>query len=223
MNRLHIFRRRSRVTLWLLVAAVVPTLAGCFGAAVVGAGAGALMLADRRPSDTFVADQAVELRAGNRINDKFGDRVHVNVTCYDHTALLTGEASDAAVKADVEKLVAGVPNVKAVINEIQIAGTSTLSARSNDAYVTSKVKARFVDANRFAPNHVKVVTEAGTVYLMGIVTQREADAAVEVARTTAGVMKVVRAFEYIPEEQARQIDNGLVSKSGGDSKPAAPH
>lgn len=191
----------------ILLAALLPALAGCFGAAAVGAGAGALMLADRRVSETYLADEAIEVRAANRIAERFGEKAHVSVTSYNRTVLLTGEIPDAAAKAEAEQLAAGVPNVRAISNELAIAGPSSFTGRSNDAYITSKVKARFVDANRFGANHVKVVTEAGVVFLLGLVTQEEANAAVDIARTTGGVLKVVRVFEIITPEQARKIDN----------------
>ena len=197
----------------LVLAAALPLLAGCFGAAVVGAGAGVLMITDRRSPETYVMDEGIELRGANRIGEKFGDRVHVNVTSFNRTVLLTGEVPDAAAKAEVEKLVAGVPNVRAITNETVVSGPSALSARANDGYITSKVKARFVDANRFAANHVKVVTENGIAHLMGLVTQAEADAAVDVARTTAGVRQVVRVFETITPEQARAIDGPPAKKA----------
>jgi len=181
-------------------------LSGCVPVAAVGVTAGALMIIDRRPTDTYLTDEAIEIRAANRINERFGDKVHVNVTSFNRMALLTGEVPDAATRAEVEKIVAGVPNLRALTNELQISGISSLSARSNDAFISSKVKARFVDANRFNAVHVKVVTEAGDVYLLGLVTQREADAAVEIARTTAGVRKVVRVFELISEDEARRLD-----------------
>jgi len=189
-----------------LAALVVPILAGCFGAAAVGFGAGALMAADRRPSEIYIADEATEVRGGSRVGEKFGDKVHVNLTSYDRTVLITGEVPDAATKADVEKVVAGLPGVKATVNELQLSGISSLGARSNDSFITSKVKARFIDHGKFSANQVKVVTEGGTVYLMGIVTRSEADMAVEVARTTGGVLKVVRVFEIISDEEARLID-----------------
>jgi len=196
----------STRTLFLL-AALVPVLAGCVGAAVVGAGAaGALIYADRRQAETIMTDEGIEIRAGNRISDKFGDRVHINITSYNRTVLLTGEVPDADVKAEIEKITAGVPNVKAISNELQIGALSSLQNRSNDAYLTSKVKARFIDANQFATNHVKVVTENGVVYLMGLVKQRESASAVEIARTTAGVLKVVRVFEVISDTEARRLD-----------------
>jgi len=186
----------------ILLAAFVPVLSGCFGAAAVGVGAGALAFADRRPMETQVADQGIEMRAGNRISEKYGSNTHVNVTSYNRTVLLTGEVPDAAAREDVEKIVAAVQNVKAISNELQVAAASTLTARSNDTFITSKVKARFIDANTFAANHVKVVTEAGVVYLMGLVSQSEANAAVEIARTTGGVKKVVRVFEIISDAEA---------------------
>ena len=190
-----------------LIALCLPVLAGCFGAAAVGVGTGALMITDRRNSETYVTDQGLELRAGNRISEKHGDKVHVNVTSYNRMLLLTGEAPNPQVKADIEKLAAGVPNVKSITNELAIAGPSSFGGRSNDTYITSKVKARFVDANKFSTNHVKVVTEAGVVFLLGLVTQAEANDAVEIARTTGGVQKVVRVFEIISPEQAKALDN----------------
>lgn len=196
----------------ILLAALVPALSGCFGAAAVGVGAGALVFADRRATEVQVTDEGIELRAGNRISEKFGSNTHVNVTSYNRTVLLTGEVPNAAAKGDVEKLVAEVQNVKAISNELQIAAPSTLTARSNDTYITSKVKARFVDANTFAANHVKVVTEAGAVYLMGLVAQKEANAAVEIARTTGGVLKVVRVFEIISDADAAKSAPNTVSK-----------
>lgn len=183
----------------ILLAALVPVLSGCFGAVAVGTGVGVLAFADRRSTETQVTDEGIEIRAGNRISEKYGSNTHVNVTSYNRTVLLTGEVPDAAAKTNIEKLVSEVQNVKAISNELQVAGASTLTARSNDTYITSKVKARFVDANKFAANHVKVVTEAGVVYLMGLVTQAEAAAAVDVARTTGGVQKVVRVFEIISD------------------------
>lgn len=197
----------TRIRSLAALALVLPVLSGCFGAAAVGVGTGALMLADRRNSETYVSDEGMELRAGNRISEKHGDKVHVNVTSYNRMLLLTGEVPSEAVKADVEKIASGVPNVRSISNELAIAGPSSFGGRGNDSYLTSKVKARFVDANKFAPNHVKVVTEAGVVFLLGLVTQAEANAAVEIARTTGGVQKVVRVFEIISPEQARELDN----------------
>lgn len=205
MNLTSNFRLPARHL--IAIALALPVLAGCFGAAAVGVGAGALALTDRRNLETNATDQGIELRAGNRIDEKYRDKVHVNVTSYNRMLLLTGEAPSAEIKADIEKLASGVPNVKSISNELAIAGPSSLGGRSNDTYLTSKVKARFVNANKFAANHVKVVTEAGVVFLLGIVTQTEANDAVEIARTTGGVQKVVRVFEIVNPEQARALDN----------------
>ncbi len=189
-----------------LLALLVPILSGCIGAAAVGVGAGALIFADRRATETVLTDEGIEIRAANRVREKFGDRVHVNVTSYNRTVLLTGEVPDVTARDEIEKMISGVANVKAISNELAVGAISTLSNRSNDVYITSKVKARFIDAGQVSPMHVKVVTENGVVYLMGMVTQRESTAAVEVARTTAGVQKVVRVFEIISDAEARRLD-----------------
>jgi osmotically-inducible protein OsmY len=210
----------ARIRNLALLALSVPMLAGCFGAAAVGVGASALLITDRRNSETYISDESMEVRAANRINEKYGDKVHVNVTSYNRMVLLTGEVPTAEIKADVEKIVSGVPNVKSISNELAIAGPSSFGGRSNDSYITSKVKARFVDASKFSPNHVKVVTEAGVVFLLGLVTQAEASAAVEIARTTGGVQKVVRVFEIISPEQAKALDNK--PEPAPAAKPADP-
>lgn len=203
MNAIRTLSRRNV----LILALCLPVLAGCFGAAAVGVGAGALVFADRRPSETYITDQGIELRAGTRVEEKYRDKVHVNFTSYNRMVLITGEVPTPEIRTDVEKLASGVPGVKSISNELAIAGPSSLGGRSNDTYITSKVKARFVDANKFAANHVKVVTEAGVVFLLGMVTQAEANDAVEIARTTGGVQKVVRVFEIISPDQARVMDN----------------
>lgn len=207
MNTVHPLRNlTNRLRGYALIAASIPFISGCFGVAAVGMGAGALLISDRRASETYVTDEGIELRANNRLRENYGSKEHVNVTSYNRMVLLTGEASSAEVKASIEKLISGVPNVKSIANELAIAGASSLGGRSNDTYLTSKVKARFVDAKQFSAHHVKVVTEAGVVFLLGIVTQTEADAAADIARTTGGVQKVVRVFEIISPEQARTID-----------------
>jgi len=123
------------------------------------------------------------------------------VTSFNYVVLLTGEAPDARTRAEMEKIARAAPGVRGVANEVQVAGVSSLGARTNDSYITSKVKALFVDKGKFSANHVKVVTESSIVYLMGIVTQAEADEAVQIARTTGGVLKVVKIFEYCKPDQ----------------------
>ena len=173
-------------------------LQGCVEMAVVGAGATVLALDDRRSAGAQTEDKEIDLRGESRVNDRFGDKVHINVTSFNRNVLLTGEAPEAAIKTQIEKIVRELPNVRGVVNEIQIAGASAYSSRGNDAYITSKVKARFIDEGKgFSANHVKVVTESSVVYLLGLVTRAEAEAAVEIARTTGGAQKVVRVFEYV--------------------------
>ena len=180
----------------LLIIAALPVLHGCAAVVVGGAATGAVMADDRRTVGTITEDQGIEIKAANRIGEKFGD-AHINVTSYNRMLLLTGEAADAAAKDQIGKIAGAVENVRSVDNEIRIAGNSSMSARANDSYLTSKVKARFLDAQKFDAVHVKVVTEANTVYLLGLVTRKEAADATEIARTTGGVQRVVRLFEYL--------------------------
>jgi osmotically-inducible protein OsmY len=186
---------RPFVLVLLLPAAA--SLGGC-AAALLGAGGAAAYttLEDRRTAGAQLEDEGNELRAAGRITERFGENVHVNVTSFNRIVLLTGEVPDAATRAEVERVAASLPNVRSVANELEVAGASSLAARTSDSLVTSKVKLRFLDAKRFNLLHVKVVTEAGVVYLMGIVTEEEAGDAVEIARTTSGVRKVVKIFEY---------------------------
>ena len=195
-----------------LIAGIVPALQGCFPVVATGVGMGAMMAADRRSSGAYVEDEGLEWKVQNRIAEKFGDRVHVNATSFNRNVLLSGEVPDDATRAEVDRIAASVPNVRAITNDLQVAGIASLTSRSNDVVITSKVKARFVDAATFGAHHVKVITEAGTVYLMGLVTREEADKATELARTTSGVRKVIRVFEYISPEEARRLDQREAEK-----------
>ncbi|OIP10468.1 MAG: transporter [Betaproteobacteria bacterium CG2_30_68_42] len=195
-----------------MILAAASALQACFPVVATGVGTGALMIADRRAPEVYLMDEGIELRLLGRINDRYGDRVHINVTSYNRNVLLTGEAPDAAAKAEIGKIAAGQDNVRAVINELQVAPPTAYSSRSNDSFITSKVKARFVDANRFPANHVKVVTEDRVVFLLGIVTRKEAEAAAEIARTTGDVRKVVKVFEYIGDDAAQRLDSRPAQK-----------
>jgi len=187
---------RILTALLLVLAALLP---GC-AAVVVGAAAGGAMVAvDRRQPDIMGTDERIEIQATNRINDIFKDKGHINVTSFNRQVLLTGEAATEALKQDAERAATTTPEVKNVTNELTIRTPTSFSQRSNDSYLTSVVKSRFVTTQKFNPVHVKVITEAGTVYLMGMVTKREADDATQIARTTSGVKRVVRVFEYIPD------------------------
>lgn len=186
--------RKSLLPLGLFTAVAlqgcVPVLIGAGGAAAVTS------LQDRRSTGTQLDDESIEVRASNRLSDRFGDRAHTNITSYNRIALITGEVPDERTREEAEKIVLAVPGVRGVTDDLQIAGISSLASRANDSYLTSKVRGRLLDTKRISPVHVKVVTEAGVVYLMGLVTEPEADEAVEIARTTGGVRKVVKAFEY---------------------------
>jgi osmotically-inducible protein OsmY len=197
---------RSTVLALMVATTAVPLLQGCFPVVAGGVGAGAMMAADRRTSGAYVEDEGIEWKAAAQIKEKLGDLVHVNVTSYNRNVLLSGEVPTAAVKDQLPGIVAAVPNIRGITNDVQVAGHSSLTSRSNDALITSKVKARMIDSAAVQANLIKVVTEASTVYLMGLVTHQEADAATLVARTTSGVKKVVRVFEYIDANEARRLD-----------------
>ncbi len=190
--------------LFLTLAVALAALNGCAPVVIGAAGAGAYSsLEDRRTTGTQIDDESIEVRASNRVSDRFGGTVHVNVTSYNHQALLTGEVPDEKARAEVEKIVRAVPTVRGVTNDLQIAGISSYGARGNDSYLTTKVRGRLLDTKRVSPVHVKVVTEASVVYLMGIVTEPEADEAVDITRNTGGVRKVVKVFEYCqPTDEA---------------------
>lgn len=186
-----------QIVFLVLLAAAALGLQGCVPL-VIGAGGAAAYssLEDRRTTGIQIEDEAIETRASNRIGDRFGSRVHVNVTSYNRVALVTGEVPDDAARTEVEKIVRAVPNVREVTNDLQVAGISSYASRANDAYLTTKVRGRLLDTKRVRPVHLKVVSEAGAVYLMGVVTEQEADEAVDIARNTGGVRKVVKVFEY---------------------------
>lgn len=186
-----------RIAPLLLLALVSGSLQGCFPVAAVGVGTGVMMAQDRRTTGAYVEDQAIETKAFDLIGKRFKDGVHVNVTSFNRNVLVSGEAPSEAVKAEIGRLVAGIENVRNVSNELAVSGPSSLTSRSSDSLVTSDVKLRFMQDKRFNADHVKVVTESGTVFLMGIVKRAEADAATEVASTTGGVQRVVRLFEYL--------------------------
>lgn len=187
-------------------AALLPVLQGCIPLVATGATVGVLAAIDRRSVGTQTDDEAIEWKALARIEEKLGNRAHVNVTSYNHAVLLTGEAYNEAAKAEVNSIVRAIPGVKNTYNELAIAPSSSFVNRSNDAFITSKIKSRSVDTGKFNPVHVKVVTEAGTAFLLGIVTQSEADAAVQVARTTSGVKKVVNLMEIVTVERVKELE-----------------
>ena len=181
-------------------------LSACAPLVIGGAAVGsALVVTDRRTTGTQVDDQSIELKAVNRVSEAIGDRGHVNVTSYNRILLLSGEVPDEASRAKVEQQVARIESVKSVVNELAVLGNSSLSQRSSDTLLTSKVKATLVDAKDVQATAIKVVTERGIVYLMGRVTEREANRATELTRSVSGVQKVVRVFEVISEQELANI------------------
>lgn len=199
-------RINALVLTTLLAGAAAGSLTACFPLLVGGAAVGAMVAVDRRTSGAQLEDEGIELRAANRLRDAFGDRVRVNVTSYNRQVLLTGEARTEQDKQAVEQVIGRVENVRSVINEIAVFGMApSLQQRTNDALITGKVKASFIDAKDLHASAIKVVTERGTVYLMGLVSQREADRATQITRTVSGVQRVVRIFEILSEEELQRL------------------
>jgi osmotically-inducible protein OsmY len=172
------------------------------GGAMVG---GAMVATDRRTSGTQLEDKSIELKAANRLGEQLGKRVHINVNSYNRVVLLTGEAPSEADKAAAESVVSQVENVSRVLNEIAIAGNSSITSRLNDETLAGKIRLSLVDARDLTSNAFALVVERGTVYLMGRVTEREAGRASDIARGVSGVQRVVRAFEIISEEELARI------------------
>ena len=193
---------RTACTL-LAAAALAAGLSACAPLVVGGAVMGGMMATDRRTTGTQVEDEGIELRAVNRIRETLGDRAHVNVTSFNRQVLLTGEVPTAQDRATVDQIVAGVNNVRSVVNDLAVMPSTSLGQRSNDVLITGKVRASFVDAKDVFASAYKVVTERNVVYLMGLVTPREATRATEIARGVGGVSKVVRVFEMITEDDLR--------------------
>ena len=174
----------------------MPLLSGCFPVVATGVGAGALMASDRRTSGAYVEDESIELKAQNRISAEFKDEAHINVMSYNRSVLLTGEAPSKATRDRVAQIARSIENVRALSNEVAVMEKSSLGSRSNDVLITAKIRGQYLNSKEVPGNAVKVVTERGDVYLLGIVSHKEADAAAQIASTTGGVRKVVKLFEY---------------------------
>ena len=213
--------KKFLATSLLLGAVLLPMLQGCLPMLAAGAGGGALAAFDRRSLGTQTDDESIEWKASARVSETAGDHSHANFTSFNRKVLISGEVPSEQMKAEVEHIVTGVPQVQGVYNELAVGPVSSFSARSNDSYVTTRVKSRFIDAGKFNAVHVKVVTEAGVVYLLGLVSQREADAAIQVARTTSGVKKVVTLMEIIPDAKVKELDISMPAPKPQASPPAS--
>ena len=220
--------RLSRALCALLAAAALGAgmplvLSGCVPLVIGGAAFGGLMAADRRTTGTQVEDEGIELRSVNRLSAEYGERVHLNVTSYNRQVLLTGEVPSAEVRQAVEARVREVGNVLSVVNDLAVQPNSSLAQRSSDTFITGKVRARLVDAKDISATAFKVVTERNVVYLMGLVTEREAVRATSIARGVDGVRKVVRTFEVLTEEQLIRITSPAPAPITTDNAQPAQH
>jgi osmotically-inducible protein OsmY len=186
-----------RVISLLLLMLISASLQGCFPVVAAGVGAGVMMTLDRRTTDAFIDDQRIETKAAELIDQQFSVEMHVNVTSFNYHVLVSGEVPDESTKSEIEKAVSGIGKVSDVNNELAVSPISSLASRSNDSLITSNVKLRYLNNKNFNPDHIKVVTEKGTVYLMGLVNHAEGDAAAEITSTTQGVQQVVKMFEYL--------------------------
>ena len=203
----------------LATALLAGSLSACVPLVVGGAAVGTMVVAvDRRTSGAQLEDEGIELRASNQVFGMYGERAHVNVTSWNRQVLITGEVPSADDKRKVEDMVRGLENVKSVVNELAVGAPSSLAVRSNDTFITGKVKASFVDAQDLQSHAIKVLTERSVVYLMGRVTTREANRAGELARSVSGVAKVVRVFEIISEEELRQTQPTPAPSPAGNTQ-----
>ena len=199
-------RTLQRLALSALAAATLAAAVSACAPLMIGSAAlGTIVAVDRRTSGAQLEDEGIDLRAGARIRDAMGERSNVNVTSYNRQVLLTGEVANEADKQLAEQIVSKVENVRSIVNELAIMGTPSLTQQASDRLITGKVKAALVDDSELYAGAFRVVTERGTVYMMGRVTQREADRATQLARDVGGVQRVVRVFETITEDELRQL------------------
>ena len=189
---------KSTVRLVALLVAFAPVLQSCVPLLLgAGVGAGVMMAEDRRTNATILEDQTIEVRCRNRITEKYGEKTNISVTSFNRFILLTGQAPTDEIKQDVSVLVLEVPNVRNVQNEIVVGGNSSATAHASDALLTSRVKGRLSQNKEVGASHIKVVSENGSVFLMGLVTRAEAESASQTAATTSGAQRVVKLFEYL--------------------------
>jgi osmotically-inducible protein OsmY len=189
---------KNNIRLLALLVCLSPLLQSCIPLLIgAGVGAGVVVADDRRTSATVLEDQTIEVKARNRISEKYGDRTNASVTSYNRFILLTGQAPTEEIKKDVAVLVLEVPGVRNIQNEIVVGGASSMTSRASDTLLTSRVKGRLSQNKDVGASHVKVVSESGAVFLMGLVTRVEADAAALTASTTSGAQRVVKVFEYL--------------------------
>ena len=202
MKKTPLQGRALRAGTAVLLAALMTTqLSACFPLAAAGIAATTLAAIDRRTLGAQADDQSIELRAASRISERYGDRAHINITSYNRKVLITGEVPDAPSKVGIESIVAGVDSVLSTVNELLVGPPSSLTTRGSDTLITGQAKASLVDSKDIFANAFKVVTERGTVFLMGRVTQAEGNRAASAVRNVRGVERVVKVFDYITEQE----------------------
>ena len=212
---------KNRISLSLLLAALLtPALSGCFPAIVAGTAAGVISLHDRRSTGTQTDDESTEWKASARIPKEYKNQSRVSFVSYNRRVLITGEVPSEEARQSVEQNTRQIEGVREVYNELSIGTPATLSMRSNDTFLESKVKARLVDSRQISANHIKVVAERGQVYLMGLVTDLEAKVAITVARTTAGVNKVVNVMEILSDAEINRLNEQALLASKKSAAPA---
>ncbi|MBU3564761.1 BON domain-containing protein [Polynucleobacter sp. MWH-HuK1] len=200
----------------LLIAAQVTA---CGVLAVGGVAAGSAVLADRRTPGVQAIDKGIELEAGNALAKKFGDSAHINVTSFNQKVLLTGEVKDADIKGEAGAYVKAMKNARSVFNELIIGPNSSYTARANDSYLESKIKTQMIFTDQLPSNSMTIVAEGSSVYLMGILTQNEADIAKKVASNTNGVKDVYVYFDIISQEEKVRLEK---QGKADQTQPSSP-
>lgn len=193
---------KSLILTVVLASSMTSIMSGCVYVAATAAAVSAIDIArDRRTTGSYIDDQLIESKAKFELlsNESLKGTTHFNVTSMNGVVLLTGEAPQPEQRTLAVNIVQDIPQVRQVVNEVRIAGKSNLGSRSNDAWLTSKVKVKLFDSDNLDATRIKVITEAGIVYLMGLVSRIEGDSAAQAARTVTGVQRVVKVFEYIDE------------------------
>ncbi len=210
----------------IVIAALVgifPLLQGCVPALLVtGAAVTVLSAHDRRSTGTQADDETSEWKGGNRMPARYRHSTHVNFTAFNRVMLLTGEVPDDEARQAIGAMAEKIEGIRKVHNELVVGPLAAFSSRSNDAFVSSKFRTRLVESNQLSVNHIKAITENGTLFLMGLVNEQEAKVAVAIARTTDGVRKVVNVLEVIPERETRQLDNTLLGAARTPPAETAP-
>lgn len=188
----------KKFALAALLAATLPAIHGCAAVVVGGAATAAVVADDRRKTSVVLEDQEIELRAVDRLAGAFPEKtVSLSTVSFNHNVLVVGQVPDEATRARITETIKTIPNVARIYNESTVSGVTSFTSETNDAAITTKVKARIVDDGKVSSNHVKVVTEAAVVYLMGLVTREEGEIAGKIAAGTSGATRVVKLFEYI--------------------------